>query len=573
MPIGFRITIDGPVTSARGHSEYCIHTSIGTRDHEARRRYSEFVELHSSLMQALGGAWDDQHLQLLPPLPPKLMFHTRASLVTRLNLLEFYLRALVGSFDLAMPAALIQFLGLGTDVSWDQISGSDNEAALRARIASLEAEVLTMRHAVEQKAAFPGPAALTTVDAPASVAAAVLAAQQEAHLHAQEADKLRAQLVQAEEAMTAMAMEAMAVKLAARKVAEEKAQRRAPPTFSSAPPYGFISHAEWAPAEPFVSHLYPLFTKQHTHALPISPHDFETPHDFVSRIRAEGSRHIDFTALEEEVAAEVEPTPLAASAAEPEPNWLTTATSTILEHFGNRPSFARKRAPAPAADEALNGTPAVSTSTGASHAPGHDNMQGAEAAIGPPPPPLPDKPGALLPVMTRTSRATSYAIGDGMSGYLYKKSGGKGGGKEGSGGGGIFHFRPSDLKFAQKWSKRWFDLPPNSSILSYYKSEADCQAGRPALGEIECAGATVFLKEVVKGGVHRFTVRSPIRDLKLRAPDPKTYASWISAMRAFAAGFAEFEEEESARLSRARSESTQSYIADDDDDDDDSDGG
>ena len=49
---------------------------------------------------------------------------------------------------------------------------------------------------------------------------------------------------------------------------------------------------------------------------------------------------------------------------------------------------------------------------------------------------------------------------------------------------------------AEKWSKRWFILPPESSLLRYYKSEAEANAGKPPLGEQECKGAIVFLKKV-----------------------------------------------------------------------------
>ena len=42
-------------------------------------------------------------------------------------------------------------------------------------------------------------------------------------------------------------------------------------------------------------------------------------------------------------------------------------------------------------------------------------------------------------------------------------------------------------------------------------------------------GATIYLKEVAKGGVHRFTLRASDRDLKLRAPEVKTYGEWMAA--------------------------------------------
>ena len=35
----------------------------------------------------------------------------------------------------------------------------------------------------------------------------------------------------------------------------------------------------------------------------------------------------------------------------------------------------------------------------------------------------------------------------------------------------------SDVKLAQKWSKRWFELEPGSSMLSYHRSEAEHGGG------------------------------------------------------------------------------------------------
>jgi hypothetical protein len=95
------------------------------------------------------------------------------------------------------------------------------------------------------------------------------------------------------------------------------------------------------------------------------------------------------------------------------------------------------------------------------------------------------------------------------------------------------------------------------------RSEADFTTGKTALGDLNVAGATIFLKEVVHGGVHRFTVRTRDRELKLRAPDVAVCDAWLSALRAFAAGFAEDEE-----AVRGRSSSTMSRIAASSDEDD-----
>lgn len=84
------------------------------------------------------------------------------------------------------------------------------------------------------------------------------------------------------------------------------------------------------------------------------------------------------------------------------------------------------------------------------------------------------------------------------------------------------------------------------------------------MGDLNIAGATVYLKTVVQVGVHRFTVRTSDKELKLRAPDVTVCDAWLSALRAFAAGFAE-EEEEGLR---GRSSSTLSRVAASDEEED-----
>ena len=39
-------------------------------------------------------------------------------------------------------------------------------------------------------------------------------------------------------------------------------------------------------------------------------------------------------------------------------------------------------------------------------------------------------------------------------------------------------------------------------MLAYYKSEADARGSKPPAGTVQCAGATVFLKEVGPTAVH-----------------------------------------------------------------------
>ena len=52
----------------------------------------------------------------------------------------------------------------------------------------------------------------------------------------------------------------------------------------------------------------------------------------------------------------------------------------------------------------------------------------------------------------------------------------------------------------------------------------------------------IFLKEVAKSGVHRFTVRTSERELKLRATNAGDYQAWINALRPFASSFEEDDE-------------------------------
>ena len=121
---------------------------------------------------------------------------------------------------------------------------------------------------------------------------------------------------------------------------------------------------------------------------------------------------------------------------------------------------------------------------------------------------------------------------------------------------------PRPLLLAHR-SKRWFILAPEASLLRYYKNEAEANKGAAALGEVECRGATVFLKKVDKGGVHRFTVSSDQRALKLRATNKPIFDQWIHALRPFAAGFADDDDDEGLH-SRNRGET----MADGDDDSD-----
>jgi len=179
------------------------------------------------------------------------------------------------------------------------------------------------------------------------------------------------------------------------------------------------------------------------------------------------------------------------------------------------------------------------------------------------PPLLPMAPSAPgLSVMARVSLDAGLGIDagqvslppTGMRGILEKKSGGKEGKAKSK----------FSLLGGEKWSKRWFILKPEESMLRYYKSESEANAGKASLGEVECQGATVFLKKVEKGGVHRFTVQNERRALKLRAPSKSIFDQWIHALRPFAAGFADDDDDDGAPSARNRGET----MADGDDDDD-----
>lgn len=104
----------------------------------------------------------------------------------------------------------------------------------------------------------------------------------------------------------------------------------------------------------------------------------------------------------------------------------------------------------------------------------------------------------------------------GHSGWLEKKSGGKDG--------------AAKSKLLQKWDRRYFVLGTNGSTLSYYKSDEAYRKREDALGTVVCTGARLFLKEVQKGEVYRFTIVSAERELKLRGPRSE-YEQWGAVLR------------------------------------------
>ncbi|EOD08675.1 hypothetical protein EMIHUDRAFT_631907 [Emiliania huxleyi CCMP1516] len=125
---------------------------------------------------------------------------------------------------------------------------------------------------------------------------------------------------------------------------------------------------------------------------------------------------------------------------------------------------------------------------------------------------LPDaaRPPPCLPVLVRT----------GARGWLEKKSGG--------------HEERGKMKLLQKWDRRYFVLPAGGAELSYYKTEDDAARGEHPAGSLRCDGAEVFLKEVRDDGVHRFTIKTRERELKLRS-SKREFETWASALEPIAA--------------------------------------
>ena len=115
-----------------------------------------------------------------------------------------------------------------------------------------------------------------------------------------------------------------------------------------------------------------------------------------------------------------------------------------------------------------------------------------------------------------------------VMGYLRKKAGGQ---REGS----------TKGRIKQNWRKRYFVLA--SSKLKYYKDEAAHASGKTELGALDVRGCTLFLKQVDHHGVHRFTIASAERELKLRADSEADYQRWVGAVRPLAATFRELDAE------------------------------
>ena len=71
--------------------------------------------------------------------------------------------------------------------------------------------------------------------------------------------------------------------------------------------------------------------------------------------------------------------------------------------------------------------------------------------------------------------------------------------------------------------------------------------------------------QVEKSGVHRFTVQSEQRALKLRAPNKTIFDQWIHALQPFASGFEEDDDDDAGGQSTRDRGVT---VADGDDDSD-----
>ena len=83
-----------------------IHVSIGDREWDVMRRYSDFHELHQAVSKTIADA------SALPALPPKLLLNDDPSIAERFMELDAYLRALVASPTLSKQGRLLDFLGV-----------------------------------------------------------------------------------------------------------------------------------------------------------------------------------------------------------------------------------------------------------------------------------------------------------------------------------------------------------------------------------------------------------------------------------------------------------------------------
>ena len=133
-------------------------------------------------------------------------------------------------------------------------------------------------------------------------------------------------------------------------------------------------------------------------------------------------------------------------------------------------------------------------------------------------------------------------------GYLQKKAGGK--------------RDKSTFRLKQSWSKRYFFLEPRSSVLKYYKDADASKQGSP-LGSLDVSGCTLFLKKM-SHGVHRFTIASDARELKLRAYGEEDYVKWVNVLRPHVSTFRELADEDSRPWDDAQDEEV-----DDDDEEED----
>jgi len=102
----------------------------------------------------------------------------------------------------------------------------------------------------------------------------------------------------------------------------------------------------------------------------------------------------------------------------------------------------------------------------------------------------------------------------GHEGWLDKKSGGKDG--------------SAKARLLQKWDRRYFVLGTSATAVYYYKTDAAYRKKEEPQGSLELRGGSAFLKEI-KSGSHRFTLVTPGRELKLRAPSAD-YLAWAAAL-------------------------------------------
>jgi hypothetical protein len=83
----------------------------------------------------------------------------------------------------------------------------------------------------------------------------------------------------------------------------------------------------------------------------------------------------------------------------------------------------------------------------------------------------------------------------------------------------------------RRWKPRYFVVQAGTSLLEYYPNRDAYVNQEECLGVLDCHLARYWLKEVTSDGYHRFSLQTGERELKLRAPDAKTFNMWAATFR------------------------------------------